>query len=416
MVFTTPQASSISIFKKTNPDIKALEIKVQKVQDALSAAVPSFYLGMFDTEMARILLKEDADLPVAEALAQSGVTLYGHGDCLQDDQYAAESHNVYDESRAKHPVPFTYHVDEGKNHCAQSIASRYAMLGKVEAQRGDVDAATENFRKALHEQPNVDAALGLATIDKAKGDEEDELEMFNVAFLTGALSPDEVKTARTLYAQLNPGSTPSSYDALLDARYAKTFANPVVAHIASPAHVAPQHVVLEELFTGADCEPCVAPDLATEAVLQHYDRGQVVIAVYHDNAPGPDPLTTTVSEGRGEYYGTGGSTPHVIVDGKEIEIEEGPPSHAQSSFDIMTKVIDPLLSSHPKVVLHVASQRRGDPRGSDRDRQREQLTRKDSPSNIASGKPRSATQARTPCVFSRWSCGPLQQPRLRTWE
>jgi tetratricopeptide (TPR) repeat protein len=345
---------------KDKPDAKTLALKLQPVQAALKAMLPSFYSGMFDTEMARILLKDDFDLPTAEALAQSGVALYDKSDCLQDDRYAAESHHVFDESRAKHPVPFTYHAEEGEQHCAQSIASRYAMLGKIEATRHEVDAATESFQKALHEQPNADAALGLAAIDKAKGDEQGELEMYNIAFLTGSLSPDDVKSARALYAKLHPGSAPSSYDALLDARYSKTFANPVIANGERPAPSTPQHVVLEELFTGADCEPCIAPDLATEAVLRHYDRSQVVVAVYHDNAPGPDPLTTTVSEGRGKYYGTGGSTPHVMVDGKEIEIEEGPPSHAQSSFDIISKTIDPLLSSHRTAELQAISKRRGE--------------------------------------------------------
>jgi hypothetical protein len=184
--------------------------------------------------------------------------------------------------------------------------------------------------------------------------------MFNVAFLTGALSAEDVKAARALYAKLNPGSTPSTYDALLDSRYAKTFANPVEDHAAKVPPAVPQQVVLEELFTGADCEPCVAPDLAMDEVLRHYGRGQVVVAVYHDNAPGPDPLTTAVSEARAKYYGTGDSTPHILVDGKELEIEEGPPSHAQSSFDILTKAIDPLLSSHPRAALQVNSQISGD--------------------------------------------------------
>lgn len=346
-------------YRNEHPDAKTLDLKVEKAQAALQAVVPSFYVGMFDTEVARYLLQNEFSLTFAKELAESGVTAYTQAECLEDDRYSAESHHVYDEDRARHPVPFTYHKEEGEQHCAQAIASRYAVLGKIEAKRGEVDAATESFQEALHEHPNVDAALGLAAIDKARGDKSGELEMYNIAMLTGALSPDDVKSARSLYAQLNPGATPSNYDDLLDALYAKTFANPVVVTGTSPVPVAPQHVVLEELFTGADCEPCVAPDLATEAVLHRYGRSQVVVAVYHDNAPGPDPLTTTVSEGRGKFYGTEGSTPHVIVDGKEIEIEEGPPSHAQSSFDIITRTIDPLLASNPKASLHVTSQRSG---------------------------------------------------------
>jgi hypothetical protein len=345
-----------SYFKKDHPDAKTWEPKLLAVQAAIKASVPSFYVGVFDTEIASIVAKRDVDLSTAETLAQSGVALYNHDDCLQDDRFAAESHHVYDESRAKHPVPFTYHAEEGEENCAQALASRYAILGKIETKRGDVDAATASFQMALKKYANVDAALGLATIDKAKGDEAGELEMFNVAFLTGAVSTEDVKAARALYAKLNPGSKPLDYDTLLDARFAKTFANPVANHAAGVASAASQHVVLDELFTGADCEPCVAPDLATEALLRRYDRDKVVVAVYHDNAPGPDPLTTDVSEARAKYYGTGDSTPHVIVDGKELEIEEGSPSHAQSSFDILTKAIDPLLSAQAKAELHLTSQ------------------------------------------------------------
>lgn len=49
-----------------------------------------------------------------------------------------------------------------------------------------------------------------------------------------------------------------------------------------------------------------------------------------------------------------------MVDGKEIEIEEGPPSHAQSSFEIMTKAIDPLLATSGKASLRVVPQMDGD--------------------------------------------------------
>ena len=354
-------AHAFGDYLKKNPsEIKMVEARLEEVQVALKAAVPSFYRGIFDEEMARILLQQDVDLPAAEGLAQSGVALFDRGDCLQDDRFGAESHHVYDEAKAKHPVPFTYHAEEGDEHCAQSLAARYATLGKIQAKRGNVDEAAKSFDKALKAHANADAALGVAPIDGAKGDEAGELEMYEVASLTGALSPEDVKSARALYAKLNPGSEASDYDALLDARYARTFANPVVDRDAKVPPQSPQKVVLEELFTVADCEPCVSPDLATEAVLKHYGREQVVVAVYHDNAPGPDPLTTATSEARAKYYGTGDSTPHVMVDGKEIEIEEGPPSHAQSSFEIMTKAIDPLLATSGKASLRVVPQMDGD--------------------------------------------------------
>jgi hypothetical protein len=345
--------------EKAHPEPKVMAGKLEAVQAALKAAVPSFYVGTFDTELARIYLKEDFDLAVAQALAEAGIGLYAQADCLEGDRYEAESQHVYDEKRAKHPVPFTYHAEEGEEHCAKKVAADYATLGKIEAKRGDVAGATAEFGKALAAHPNATAALGLAAIDAAKGDEAGELAMDNVAMLTGAVSADEVKAARGLYAKLNPGTSAGSYDEVLDKLYAPTFVNPVVGKEIEMAGGTPQHVVLEELFTGADCEPCVAPDLASEALLEHTPRSEVVVAVYHDNAPGPDPLTTTVSGKRGEYYGTGGSTPHVFLDGKELEIEEGPPSHAQSSFDILTKAIAPLLAVPSVATLEMTAERKG---------------------------------------------------------
>jgi tetratricopeptide (TPR) repeat protein len=345
--------------KKAHPESKTLDTKLNTVQDALKQAVAPYYVGMFDFAMARDILKDDYDPKVARTLAESGVTLYNRSDCLQDDRFEDESRALYDEKSAKHPVPFTYHPEDSDTHCAAEIASRYATLGRIQVKLGETEAATDSFQKALHEHSDMEAALGMATIDKAKDDKSAEMEMLTVAYLTGAMPSENILEAKALYVELHPGSTDADFDAVLDKRYAKTFTNPVkdLATPPEPAH--PQHVVLEELFTGGDCEPCVAPDLASDAALHRYTRDQVVLAVYHDNAPGPDPFTTTTSENRAKFYGTGGSTPHIFLDGKELKIEEGQPSHAQSSFEILTKAADPLLAASSKATLNLEAHRKG---------------------------------------------------------
>jgi tetratricopeptide (TPR) repeat protein len=315
---------------------------------------------MFNFELASLFVKSDLDLATAETAAQSGVALYDKSDCLEDDRYVAEERHVYDEKSAKHPVPFTYHIEDGEEHCAAGSASRYSLLGKIQAKLGNTEAAQDNFQKALALHPDMTAALGMATIDEAKGDKPAALEMMTVAYLTGALPPEDIVKAKALYAELHPGSGPEAFNEMVGQRYAKTFVNPVKDSGPPPQPAHPQHVVLEELFTGAGCEPCMAPDLATEAALHRYTRDQLVIAIYHNNAPDSDPLTNDTGEARAKYYATGGSTPHVFVDGKERELEEGQPSHAQSSFDLLTKIVDPLLAQPSDATLNVKADRHGD--------------------------------------------------------
>jgi hypothetical protein len=73
--------------------------------------------------------------------------------------------------------------------------------------------------------------------------------------------------------------------------------------------------VLIELFTGADCPPCVAADLAFEALDKSYKPAEVVLMQYHLHIPGPDPMTTKDCEVRGNYYKIEG-TPSLFVNGK----------------------------------------------------------------------------------------------------
>jgi hypothetical protein len=344
-----------SYLQNGHPDSKTLDLKMHAIGEALQQTVPPYYQGMFGFEMARLFLKYDWNPAETKILAASAVTLYSQSDCLQNDHFSAESRHIWDEKRAKEPVPFTYHIEDGEMHCGSERASWYATLGKILAKLGETDAAAGSFQKALHSSSSMEAALGLAAIDKAKGDRRAELEMLTEAYLTGDMPAEDILEAKGLYVELNPRSTSADYEALLDQRYTKTFTNPVKYVTTSV-----QHVVLEELFTGGGCEPCMAPDLATEAALHRYTRDRVVFAIYHDNAPDPDPLATNTSENRAKYYGTGGSTPHVFLDGKEAELEEGQASHAQSAFDLLTKVVDPMLVTPSRATLNLEVYRDGD--------------------------------------------------------
>src|SRR5579884_904656 len=76
-------------------------------------------------------------------------------------------------------------------------------------------------------------------------------------------------------------------------------------------------VVLVELFTGAQCPPCVAADIAFDGLANTFQPNQVVFLQYHLNVPGPDPLTNPSAEERLKYYEQEvQGTPTLLLDGQ----------------------------------------------------------------------------------------------------
>jgi len=86
---------------------------------------------------------------------------------------------------------------------------------------------------------------------------------------------------------------------------------------ASPDGERATRTVLCELFTGAQCPPCVAADVASVALDRAYG-GDVILLRHHQHIPGPDPLTNEDSDKRFGYYVPDGSkraTPTMVVNG-----------------------------------------------------------------------------------------------------
>jgi hypothetical protein len=73
-----------------------------------------------------------------------------------------------------------------------------------------------------------------------------------------------------------------------------------------------------EVFTGAECPPCVAVDLAFDGLLKTYQPADVVHLQYHLHVPRPDPLASPDAMKRAEeYYGQQvDGTPTVLINGK----------------------------------------------------------------------------------------------------
>jgi hypothetical protein len=122
-----------------------------------------------------------------------------------------------------------------------------------------------------------------------------------------------------------------------------------------------QKVVLVELFTGAQCPPCVAADLAFEGLEKTYDQKDVVLLQYHLHIPGPDPMTTPETEARAKYYGDDvRGTPSIFFNGKSQAGGGGPRAGAGPKYKEYRGIIDPLLEDESKIAMTVNAQRKGD--------------------------------------------------------
>jgi hypothetical protein len=120
-------------------------------------------------------------------------------------------------------------------------------------------------------------------------------------------------------------------------------------------------MVLVELFTGAQCPPCIAADLAFEALGKTYTSGEVVLLQYHLHIPGPDPMTNKDSEARQSYYGNEvRGTPSIFFNGKPAAGGGGGRAQAEDKYKAYREVIDPLLEGETKIKVSAQSKRDGD--------------------------------------------------------
>jgi len=122
-------------------------------------------------------------------------------------------------------------------------------------------------------------------------------------------------------------------------------------------------VVLVELFTGAECPPCVAADLGFDALAKTYKPSAVILLQYHLHIPGPDPLTNADTEARAKFYGDEiEGTPTILFNGKVDPKAEGGggADQGQDKYDAYVGVVDALLETEPKAQVKVTAALKGD--------------------------------------------------------
>jgi hypothetical protein len=121
-----------------------------------------------------------------------------------------------------------------------------------------------------------------------------------------------------------------------------------------------ERVAVVELFTGAQCPPCVAIDIAFDAALKTYKPSEVVFLQYHLHVPGPDPLTNADTEAREQYYGSDLPTPTTFVNGTKAALSGGFASMSKGKYEDLRKRIDEALETDTSAKLKLAVERKGD--------------------------------------------------------
>ncbi|MDB5313161.1 MAG: hypothetical protein JWO38_7363 [Gemmataceae bacterium] len=239
------------------------------------------------------------------------------------------------------------------------------LVGKQAARYGPRYARTTAVNLAddlVREKELAGAALGpIGPVARGLTDKDPLIFQFNVlstykAALEGAGKTGEAKAVDARLAKL---------DAALDEEYLATVPPFKPAAFAGRKDKAANRVAVMELFTGAQCPPCVAADVAFDALAKSYKPTDLIVLQYHMHIPGPDPLTNPDTVGRWDYYLEAfpedvRGTPTTLFNGKPQAGGGGGMTMSEDKFGEYRKLVDPLLEKTTPVTLDGTATRRGD--------------------------------------------------------
>jgi hypothetical protein len=242
------------------------------------------------------------------------------------------------------------------------VALRAAAKGLVDSvanygREMEVQTAADAALELLKAEKGVAPALEMARrAEKLLTDTDPPVRVVSVLqSLTSALRKSgKADDARAFAPRL------AKANALIDEEYEKT-AIPFKPGKFGGRKGKSQRIALVELFTGAQCPPCVAADVAFDAALKTYGANDVAFLQYHLHIPGPDPLTNKETEARAAYYGNKiPGTPTAFLDGKPTAGLGGAKQNSEASYNTLCKTIDPQLEQDAGAELKLTATRKGD--------------------------------------------------------
>ena len=239
--------------------------------------------------------------------------------------------------------------------------------GRIALARGDEKAAEAAFRRVLALNPSLDTGAGrgsdptvhreLARIMRARGQERAALAHLVSAAAMRRPTRAEFDELAQAFAQLHGAN--ESLEAILDQEYARLFPSPISV---PPGQTGSNsgRVVLLEMFSGAECQPCQASDLAQEALMKQYPPTALAAVSYHIHIPGADPMATAATEARHQSYGLTG-VPSSRVDGRHrlrpLATGGGPRAAAPAAYRSYNDAIATALRVPPQARITMQASR-----------------------------------------------------------
>jgi hypothetical protein len=154
-------------------------------------------------------------------------------------------------------------------------------------------------------------------------------------------------------------------DAALDKEYRSTVPSFKPTAFGGRKDTKANQVVLFELFTGAQCPPCVAADVAFDVLTKSYKPNELVLVQYHLHIPGPDPLANKDSYARWDYYRESfqqemRGVPSSVFNGKPRAGGGGSMEGSARKYDQYREIIDKDLEQVTPVSLTGSAKRDSD--------------------------------------------------------
>lgn len=225
-------------------------------------------------------------------------------------------------------------------------AANQALMSAIYVKKGKIKEAEKAFQAVYAALPSLDStpsslrltALGLADLAEKEGKSDKVVEYLTTAAVLKQLDAKTKQQLETTYRKTHQNSL-SGLEEIIDTKYEKVFPDPVKATPYQPTSARGDHAVLAEVFTGSGCPPCVAADLAFDTFLNRYQRKDVIVMMYHQHIPQPDPMTNPSSQARAKYYNVRG-VPTFAIDGDSSMSGGGGRSQTKSVYDRLLPVIE----------------------------------------------------------------------------
>jgi hypothetical protein len=241
---------------------------------------------------------------------------------------------------------------------ADEVKKLAEIVQKVAAPRGpryELDAMVQLAEILAAEKGMATLALEFATSAEKSLDQKSTADQ-QVRVLA-VLEAAQRKAGKVAEAEVTAGRL-AKLETVLDQEYLAKMP-PFKPEIYSGRKEKSDRVVVMELFTGAQCPPCVAADLGFDALEKTYKPTEVVLLQYHLHIPGPDPLTNPTTEARAKHYSVN-STPTTLFNGKKEAGGGGAVAGAKGKYNQYREILDKLLEEPAKAAIALDAQRQGD--------------------------------------------------------